>query len=166
LNPLRSLPSDAVILRICPVIIASATRDQCIQYLSWGAITYEGLGGALGPNQFDTPPAPQASFASTEFTDSHSLGASLSALEGQGIAMGIDSSLLLGTLADRMAATGVGYAIYYSSSSPRIDPQMPPPVAVPAGQGLAWALPFSVSLLGPPSLDGTAVATTATLNSI
>ena len=39
--------------------------------------------------------------------------------------------------------TACGYAIYYTSIAPLINPQIPPPFTVPAGQGVQWALPFT-----------------------
>lgn len=75
--------------------------------------------------------------------------------------MFLDSSLFLGGLTAELDVTGVGYAIYYESATPTTDNLMPPPNAVPAGQGLAWALPFAVRLLGDGSSVGTNVATTA-----
>jgi hypothetical protein len=169
LPPLRTLPSDAGIIAIYPVIIASAIHDFCLQFLMYGSVGEGGLGGGLSGTQFTVPfntgfISPEASFASTQFTDI-SIGTSLSVLVGQQIGFAIDSSLFTGGF-EEMTVTGVGYAIYYRSGSPKIDPLMPPPFAVPAGQGVAWALPFSVALLGDGGTEGTSVATVATLNSI
>lgn len=139
------LPSDAVIKGIYPVIIASGVEGVII-------------GLTHGGSSF--PDVSQATFASTEFTDV-SIGTSLSDLAGREISMFLDSSLFLGGLTAELDVTGVGYAIYYESATPTTDNLMPPPNAVPAGQGLAWALPFAVRLLGDGSSVGTNVATTA-----
>jgi len=153
--PTSPLPADAVIVAIWPAIIASAVQDITLQWIAYGAVADAGLGGGLLGTQFDTPPAPQATFASTEFTDSHSIGTSLSALTGKKIGMVIDSSLVdFGPLADDMTVEGCGYAIYYTSSTPLIDPMMPAPYTVPSGQGVVWALPLNVDLLGPPAGNG------------
>lgn len=158
-----SLPTDAVITAIYPVIIASAVLDQCIQCLAYGIVADGGLGGGLSGSAFTIPfhtlnVSPAHTFTSTQFSDV-SLGISLSDLVGLSIGVAINSSLLLSGMADQMTVTGLGFAIEYASAIPNIDSLMPPPVSVPAGHGLTWALPSSVSLLGPPSGDGTAVAT-------
>jgi hypothetical protein len=157
-----SLPPDAVIVAICPTIIASSVHDFCLQYLMFGAVADGGLGGGLSGTQFTVPfntgfVSPEASFASTQFTAA-SIGTSLSLLIGQTIGVAVDSSLLTSGL-EKMFVTGLGYAIYYTSATPVINTLMPPPVTVPSGQGVALALPFTVALLGPPSGEGTAVAT-------
>jgi hypothetical protein len=154
------LPADALITAIYPVIIASAVFDICLQYLAYGPVAEAGLGGGLLGNQFDNPAAPNATFSSTEFTSLHSFGTSLSALAGQKIGFAIDSSLGPYTgLTDEMDVTGVGFALYYTSATPTTDPLMPAPVTVTAGQGVAWALPFGVDLLGDGSAEGTSEAT-------
>jgi len=161
-NLVSQLPPDAVIMAIYPVIIADGVKDACLQWLNYGAVEDGGIGGGLRGNGFNIPtPPPQATFTSTEFTDA-SIGTALSALVGQRIGFAVDSSLLLsGPLLDAMNVTGLGFAVYYNSAAPLTDPLMPPPVTVPAGQGVGWALPFGVILLGPPSPHGTAVATPA-----
>jgi hypothetical protein len=160
-----SLPGDAVITAIYPTIIASAVHDFCLQYLMYGSVADGGLGGGLSGAQFTVPFAtgfvsPEASFASTQFTAA-SIGTSLSDLIGQKIGVAINSSLLTSGL-EEMFVTGLAFAILYTSATPVINALMPPPVTVPSGQGMALALPFgAVDLLGPPSGDGTAVATPA-----
>jgi hypothetical protein len=160
------LPDDAVIQGIYPVIIASAVVDICFQNLAYGVGVSEiGLGGGLTGAGFSFPfgtlPMPGSTFASTEFW-AGSIGTSLSALAGQKIGMSINSSLSDGgPLSDEISTTGLGFAISYISAAPAIDPLLPPPFAVPAGQGLVWALPFSVELLGPPSTWGTSTANAA-----
>lgn len=167
---LSALPSDAEIVAIYPVIVASSNHDQCIQYFTYGNVADGGLGGGLAGNQFTVPfvtkpISPEASFSNVVLTDV-SIGTSLADLIGQKIGMALDSSLLLSGMTDDISASGVGYAIYYRSALPRIDALMPPPFAVPPSQGLAWAIPFTVDLLGPPSNQGTSVATPATLNGV
>lgn len=156
-----ALPSDAVVQGIYPVIIASGTFDICFQYLQYGAgITFTS-GGTPFTSPYGTGPiAPGASFASTEFYGA-SLGTSLGGLANQGILMAINSSLLKNPTADAINATAVGYAVYYTSATPVIDPQIAAPFTVPTGQGLAWSLPFAVELdisANNGTASGTAVA--------
>jgi len=138
------LPSDAVIQGIYPVLIASGNYDICFQYLRYGNVSFalSSLNGTGFTQPSGSPPISGAgSFASTEFYATASIGSSLAALTGQSIGMCISSSLLQSPITDSMNATGVGFAIYYTSAAPVTDPLMPPPFAVPGGQGLAWALP-------------------------
>jgi hypothetical protein len=174
LPAITPLPSDAVILGIYPVIIASGVFDICFQNLTYGDPSAPGGSPRVGgqfTNPFHAGPiSPGASFASTEFY-APSIGTSLSDLAGQQVSMSITSSLLVVPppfLNDEMAATGVAYAIYYASSKPKTNSLMPPPFAVPAGQGLAWALPFTVAPVADAGQGntGTATGTAATLNSI
>lgn len=153
------LPSDAVIQGIYPVITASGTFDIAFQFLEYGTgITFSSGGTAFIHPYATGPITPGASFASTQFYGA-SLGTSLSALNGIGILMAINSSLLQNPTTDAIAASSVGIAVYYTSATPVTDPQMPPPFSVPSGQGLAWSLPFAVELGGPPALNGTVSGT-------
>jgi hypothetical protein len=157
-----TLPSDAAIVAIWPVIIASVVKEVTIQWLAYGSVGDAGIGGGLLGTPFDNPPAPQTSFTSTEFTSLLSIGTHLSDLTGKQIGMVIDSSVVnAGPLVDDMIVTGCGYAIYYTSATPLIDPRMPAPYTVPSGQGVTWALPLSVALLGPPAANGTVVASSS-----
>jgi hypothetical protein len=165
---IRPLPNDAVILGIYPVIIASGNYDICFQDMTYGPPSSTLPAGGPFTNPYNTNPiTPGASFGSTEFWGP-SIGAALALLANQQIAMAIDSSLLNGSITDSMDATGVGFAVYYASAAPRVDATMPPPFAVPAGQGLAWALPFAVTALAEDGQGntGTAVGTAAVLNCI
>jgi hypothetical protein len=152
------LPTDAAIQAIYPVIILSAVKDICLQWLSYGGVSEVPIGGGLTGTLFNVPPIPEATFASTEFTDV-SIGASLSVLAGKKIGAAMNSSANnSGPLTDAMTVTGVAFAIDYISSAPTIDTLMPPPIAVPSGHGLTWALPSGVTLVGPPSGWGTVTA--------
>jgi len=161
------LPDDAVIQGIYPVFIGSGIKDSCFQNITYGDPLAPGgsppRGGGFA-NPFDTNDiTPGASFASTEFwgaqVGADSIGTSLSLLSAQQIRMAINSSLLLAPITDEMTATDVGYAILYTSSTPVTDPFMPPPFAVPPGQGLAWAVPLAVAAVADAGqgVTGTAV---------
>ncbi|GGA79566.1 hypothetical protein GCM10011507_33510 [Edaphobacter acidisoli] len=160
------LPPDAVIQGIYPVIIASGVKDGCDQFLGYGpGINWNTLGGGMaGASWFSQPygnpgsgPSPAASFSSTEFY-STSIGTLLSVLNGQEIAVSINSSLNQTGLTDSMTVTGVGFAVYYTSATPATDTLMPAPFTVPGGQGVAWALPSTTSVSVSDG-SGTATAT-------
>lgn len=163
------LPRDGVIQGIFPVILCSATHDQAFSFYKFGAGLI--LGNPTPGQPFVLPSSPgSATFASTEFyfvtpsggTTTYGIGTSLSDLDGQEIIAFLLQSLFRDGMLDAIAVTGVGFAVYYSSSNPVIDAQMPAPFTVPAGQGVAWSLPFTVESLG---LTGTGntVATAAAL---
>jgi hypothetical protein len=167
--PTSVLPDDAVIQGIYPVFIGSGIFDICFQNITYGDPLAPGgsppRGGGFA-NPFDTNViSPGASFASTEFwgaqVGADSIGTSLSLLSAQQIRMAINSSLLRippPFLNDEMTATDVGYAILYTSSAPVTDPFMPPPFAVPPGQGLAWAVPLAVSAVADDGQGNTGTA--------
>jgi hypothetical protein len=136
---ISSLPSDAVIQGIYPVIIGSGTVDWAESLWQYGTnLSLYNTGG----NAFHHPFNPHTqTFTSTEFWDA-SIGTSLSALSNQTIKMVLNSSIFQNNVHDTAFCTGCGFAIYYTSATPITDPQMPAPFAVPAGQGLAWALPL------------------------
>jgi hypothetical protein len=142
-----TLPPDAVIIGIIPVIIGSQNDDASTTLsFRYGSVAFGGGGGL----QFTSPFIPnEISFSSTEFYAA-SIGTSLSDLTGQGIMAHIITSLFLDNMTDSQSITGVGYAVYYTSATPAIDPGMPPPFAVPAGQGLGWAVPSAVAVTGEP----------------
>jgi hypothetical protein len=164
--PVSILPPDAVIVGIYPVIIASGVFDICFQNLFYSAEFVGGFGSGTTGIPFTSPYgtgaiSPGATFASTEFT-AVSIGTSLALLAGQKIAVTIDSSLLNSSIDDSITTTGLGFAIYYTSATPITDPLMPPPVTVPAGQGVAWAVPFNVDLVMEAGrTEGTTVAAAA-----
>lgn len=160
-----ALPVDAVIQGIFPVIIASATHDQAFSYYKFGpAMT---LGDPVAGQAFAVPSDPgSTTFASTEWyfvtpsggSTTYGIGTSLSLLTGQEIMAFLTQSLFLDGMADAIAVTGCGFAVYYTSATPITDPQMPPPFTVPSGQGVAWSLPFTVESTGTTS-TGSTVAT-------
>lgn len=149
---LLNLPADAVITGIYPVLIASANYDGAVQYAKYGTVLDLNNPGPLGigfQNPFGFPSGcPDASFGSTQFYG-NSIGTSLSALAGMEIMIDLDQSLFQDNLSDRFSATGVGFAVYYTSATPVIEPTMPPPFTVPSGSGVTWALPAAVSTIEP-----------------
>lgn len=159
------LPSDSVIQGIYPVIVASGHFDIAFQYLQQGPnINFSGLGFS---HPYATAPiGPGASFGTTEFwgqaVGGDSIGTSLSVLLHQSISMALNSSLLQNPTTDTIASTGIGYAIYYTSATPIIDTIIPAPFSVPSGQGIAWALPQDVQIIGPPAANGIASGLPAT----
>ena len=161
LTPNVVLPADAVIQGIYPVFIGSATFAS----VTTMAFRYgKGFSLTVVPsnNAFTSPSSPDnTTFASTEFYGA-SIGNSLAALTGEEI-LGITAcSLFLGpTLTDRFDITAVGFAIYYTSATPVADALIAPPFAVPAGQGLAWAIPSTVAFTGGTGAQGTAIGTAA-----
>jgi hypothetical protein len=157
----RPLPSDAVIQGIYPVFVGSAVF-AAITTIAWRSGTPAMTGPPTVGGTFTSPSNPDnSSFSSTLFYGP-SIGTSLSALAGQGIGVETACSLFLGpTLTDEATVTAVGYAIYYTSATPTTDTQIAAPFAVPAGQGLAWALPNAVIFTGPTGAQGTATGTAA-----
>ena len=130
------IPADAVIGGIYPVVVASARYDACFQYIQATPGDYMRHPFSVEGNT--------TSFPTTEFW-ADSIGTDLTALDTAEIHATMEVSLFLDDLFDEMGFFAVGYAIYYVSATPTIDTQIPPPFAVPAGQGLAWAIPFTGS---------------------
>lgn len=145
-----TLPGDAVIQGMYPVaVVGSPVEYQggFFNLTSSGGVFGGWSATAPGPGEYHAP----------------SIGNSLSALNGQTINAGIDDSVVSGTgpcgwvfgywygSPSFFVVLGVGYAIYYTSATPSIDPYLPPPIAVPAGQGLAWAVPYAGTGNFPPT---------------
>lgn len=140
--PGNALPSDAVIQGIYAVVVVGANFSAAIQNLNYSV----GTSSHSYNNPFNSSPiSPGHTFPTTLLYDTTSIGTSLSLLPTLAVNASIISSLFLDNLQDYMNITAVGFAIYYTSATPKIDPAMPPPFAVPAGQGLIWALPFTES---------------------
>jgi hypothetical protein len=169
------LPQDAQIQGIYPTIIATANEDICFHGLEHGNVAdpagslgLPSFPGGIGfahpfdPNGF-TPAFPPTQFWGSQAGSPDSVGTSLADLANQRIFMFISSSLFVSPIFDWISAEAVGFAIYYESETPLVDPLMPPPFAVPAGQGLAWAVPFEVGLLAENQDNGTTVGTAAVL---
>jgi hypothetical protein len=154
----RPLPADAVIQGIYPVFIGSAVFASVTTMAFRSGPGMPLSGGVPVGTLFTSPSNPDnTSFSNTLFYGA-SIGTSLSALAAQEILALTNCSLFLGpTLTDAVEVTAVGYAIYYTSATPTTDAQMAPPFAVPAGQGLAWALPFGGSCTGNTGAQGTAI---------
>jgi hypothetical protein len=163
-KPNYSLPPDAVIQGIYPVILASANSDIAFSYFSYGNNPAKLFYDSSEGNDFTSPSNPDTTtFSNMEFYDSGSgsgIGTSLAALAGYKIKCLINTSLNDVVSTDSITATAVGFAVYYTSATPQTDPQMDPPFSVPSGQGLAWALPSTVEQSGrlygntPPTLIG------------
>ncbi len=69
----------------------------------------------------------------------------LSWIESMSAGASMGHSLFQFNINDVLTVTGIGFAIYYTSAEPRdYSVDLPPPVEIPAGQGLAWAYPQSV----------------------
>lgn len=153
LNPSSTIPADAVIQGIYPVLIASATHDQAASYYSYGNSGAAFTDVSEG-NFFNHPSNPNAtSFASTEFYDLYAggvvgIGTTLASLANWKMKVLLNTTLNIDVMTDVLNATAAGFAIYYTSASPLTDPQMPPPFSVPTGQGLAWAIPMTVEQSG------------------
>jgi hypothetical protein len=149
------LPSDAAIVGIYPVLVASSVNaDALYQYLSSGtglSLVDPGTSGSgftSGPISPTAPKSPGASFSSGTFLGA-SIGASLSALAGQQIGAWFSDSLgPYSGYDDTITVTAVGYAIDYTSATPFTDPQIAPPFTVLSGHGLAWALPAATDNTG------------------
>jgi hypothetical protein len=138
----KSLPSDAVIQGIYPVIIAEADGAiVALQSLTWGTSLRSGFNTPFGTAPISGGP----DFPSTLFYVIASIGSTLSILTGQTIEARLDSSISANNMTDHLGVQGVGFAIYYTSATPDIDPQIPAPFPVPAGQGLVFAVPSTVT---------------------
>ncbi len=142
-----TLPSDAVILGMYPVVVASAVHDQA-SGLFIASAPGQGFTPAPGGG-FTLPFIPTGlTFSSTEFYGT-TMGTDLTALAAQTILMELECSLFLNNMMDACNVTAVGIAVFYNSATPVIDPSIPPPFAVPPGQGLAWSVPGTVVNNGP-----------------
>jgi hypothetical protein len=147
LPPGYVLPSDAVIQGIYPVIVASATHDVADSYYTYGN-SGASFGAVSEGHGFTVPSDPSSqTFTSTLFYDT-SIGTSLAALSAYKIKILLNTTANVDGLTDVVNATAIGFAIYYTSATPHTDPQIAAPFAVPSGQGLAWALPFTVEQSG------------------
>lgn len=137
-----NLPDDAVIVGIYPVMDGGATVAGGFQNFTF---TPADVGPT--PGFFYLPP-PALPSISTGFglKYGNSLGTDLALLSLARMMMTNGASIFddydppLTT-----QALSLGFAVYYTSATPTIDPQIAPPFAVPPGQGLAWALPFTAS---------------------
>jgi len=158
----QQLPLDAVIQGIYPVFVGSAVF-AAVTTMGFRSGTALPISGSLPVGGLFTSPSnpDNTSFTNALFYGA-SIGNTLAALTGQQIEALTECSLSLGPpLTDSVTVTAVGFAIYYTSASPIIDGQMPAPFAVPAGQGLSWALPFVVDVTGLTGAQGTAAGTIA-----
>lgn len=132
-----TLPADAVIQGVYPVLVGSFQQSKCDLRLSWG------------PSLGSTFPILLGS-SSTEIYAS-SAGNSLAALNGQQIWVEIDTSGAGGLYSpsDVVEVTAAGFAVYYTSATPSTSALIPAPFTVPAGQGVAWAIPTAVAIDNP-----------------
>lgn len=141
-------PAHATIVNIYPVVVVSYVKDATTAEVSYGTnLTLHNIAGTAIT-------LPIGSFSSTELFGA-SIGTSLSALNGMQIRTQLNSSLdnpippgCTPLLTDDMETTAVGFAIYYTSTTPVIDSTIPPPFTVPSGQGLAWAFPSLSQQIG------------------
>lgn len=158
LVPGVELPPDAVIQGIYPVMVGSNNSDA-IPDNRFGVGLIPWFGGVGTP--FITPTVP---YATTEMYFATSIGNTLSALNGQQMVVSLGATLA-NPFTGSMTVSSLGFAIYYTSAAPFTDPTIAPPFAVPSGQGLAWAMPFSV-VAGPIEADnnGSASGAQASLN--
>jgi hypothetical protein len=156
------LPADADIQGIYPVFVGSGVLDEVTDMVfASGTGMNIGTLPSGGSAPFTSPSNPNnTTFASTEFYGP-SIGATLAALTGQGIMGMLSCSLDIPAvpnatpvMTDAINITAVGFAIYYTSATPTTDTTIAAPFAVPSGQGVAWALPFTVSSTGGPFSDG------------
>lgn len=127
-----TLPSDAVITAIIPVISGSGNGGDLAA--GYGTTTLPAIPG----NGFGHP-SPGFPGAAGQFYGL-TIGTSLSALTGQWI--GIEVANSVAGPAGAIGATGA-FAVYYTSATPSVqnEPPLTPPVPLTAGQGLAWSLP-------------------------
>jgi hypothetical protein len=153
------LPADAIIQGIYPVFIGSSVFVVVGSAFRYGTAVPM-TGPPAGVGSFTSPSDPDSTtFSNAEFYGP-SIGTSLSALAGQEIGVETVSSLFLGPpLTDEVTITGVGFAVVYTSATPTTDAAMPPPFAVPSGQGLTWALPAAAAFTGDTGAQGTSIAT-------
>lgn len=163
-----TLPFDAVIQGMYPTAVVSQHCDSTFHDGASGPNTvFGGLGGHFaGETGHMSFPSTLTCTTQTnaEYWDA-SVGTSLTLIPPMRIGIGLSQSLFLDNITDTISASGIGVAIYYTSATPTIDPLMPPPFAVPAGQGLAWAVPSSLFTTGTVTDTGTANGVPATSNS-
>lgn len=137
LAPGVALPPDAVIQGIYPVMVASNNSDA-IPDNRYGVGLVPWFGG---PGTSFLPPTPP--YTNQEMYGA-SIGTTLAALSGQEMVISLGATLA-NPHTGSMSVSKLGYAIYYTSATPVIDPSIPPPFSVPSGQGLSWAMPFTAA---------------------
>lgn len=137
-----TLPPDAVILGIYPVIVGSAVHDGAFSYYTYGTgLSLTSINGS--PINLPTDPS-STSFSRSQFYGP-SIGTTLSALTGQEIKCMLNASLSRFGMSDEIDITSVGFFIDYTSATPTIDTRMDPPIAPADGHGVAWAVPSAYS---------------------
>lgn len=162
-----TLPSDAVVQGIYPVIVCSFVHDRSNAYLEYGSgyDAWAGTGGGAGVEFPYTQPF-VANFSSTEFYGM-SIGTTPAALTNELISARLfETNLYLGPppQADAMTITNVGFAVYYTTATTPAAPLFAAPFTIPTGQGCAYALPLTAeahaAIIGYP--NGSATATPST----
>jgi len=145
-----SLPADAVIVGIYPVLVVASQYQAAVHRF------YTNVSGSTFKYPFDpSASSGNTSFSTTEFWGD-SIGSNLSVLATTAITVDIDVALIQNNFLDTITVSAVGYAITYTSATPSISTVIPPPFALSAGQGLQWALPVTVTTaVGNPAFGST-----------
>lgn len=151
-----TLPSGAVITGIYPVMVANGVRDQAGSACITSGISLSLTNDCFhnGDNLASAVPYinPWSTFSSSEFYG-NSIGTSYSALTNYNILSELYSTLSTDNMKDIINTESVGFAVYYTAPSPRVQGVINPPFPIPHGSGLAWSLPTSATT-SPPAGGG------------
>lgn len=169
-----TLPEDAVIQKIYAVCRASHSVDvpangACLATVKYGT---DNNGVSVTPGAFTTNPIGLGfnqgvaivsefdEYDDTFFVDTEN--DTLEWLETMAMGASMGHSLFQFGIHDVLLVTGLGFAVYYTSATATDDStDLPAPVAIPEGQGVAWSYPETVEVFVPPPEDhrGTVEAT-------
>lgn len=171
LVPGVTLPLDAVVQAIYPVIVLSTAQGAGSTPIyqakfgndgqpvwSYGRSYGSGFSGFVGGTIY----------TNQEFSDNLAARgyANITVADLANFYIGVEILSTTSTDFDAtISVSSVGFAVYYSSATPTTDSTtMTPPVAVPAGQGVAWALPFGVAWGDGNTSTGSATGVAASAN--
>lgn len=138
---LPTLPGDAVITGIYPVVVVDWSGSPFVSYSSYGTTVTVDNCAAGGSTSISQTPSGGEFYSGT-------IGTSYSALSGMVLYTGAYTTLSYSGEANLGHAQAVGFAVYYTSANPSVNPQIPPPFAVPIGSGVAWSIPTSFTETG------------------
>lgn len=146
-----TLPGDAVITAIYPVAVVDGTGSGVQSNIRYSTSIYPNCTNGTTLQISGLPFTTKKLYGS-------SLGTSTSVLSSLVIQTAFFQTLFNTGMTNRGHTYVAAAAIYYTSATPKIDQYASPPVAVPAGTGVAWSLPTAFdqtgSTLTPPNCGG------------
>lgn len=168
---LPTLPEDAVIQKIYAVCRASHSVDVPANGAALATVKVgldNGGVSVIDGNAFDGLGFNQGKAIVTNTAEYDGLfyidtgEDTLEWIETMAMGASMGQSLFQFSIHDVLLVTGLGFAVYYTSATPSNDSSdLPAPVEIPEGQGVAWSYPEAVEVFVPPPEDhrGTVEAT-------